>query len=199
MNKQTARILINLLEKSGVHFAKGLSNEEVITVQHHFNVKFPPDLRLFLQTALPISGKFINWRAGLSSTVKEKQIIERINWPLEGLLFDIENNEFWMADWGDKPDSVEQQKEIAEQHYRQWPKLIPIYSHRYIPSVPYEEGNPVLSVYQTDIIYYGNDLAAYFKNEFRLTLPEGIKPPDEPKKIDFWGYFLDGTIFRIGD
>ncbi len=46
------------------------------------------------------------------------------------------------------------------------PKLIPIYSHRYIPSSLNEIGNPVYSVHQTDIIYYGKDLWDYFNIAF---------------------------------
>lgn len=191
MNKETARILINLLEKQGIKFIKGLSDEEVTIIHHDFDIQFPPDLMLFLQTALPVSGKFINWRAGLSSTVKEMEIRDRINWPLEGMFFDIDNNGFWPSEWGNKPDDLQQQQEIAEYHYRQWPKLIPIYSHRYIPSMPNEDGNPVFSVYQTDIIYYGYDLASYFKNEFRLTLPADLTLPESPKLIDCWDYFLE--------
>ena len=41
------------------------------------------------------------------------------------------------------------------------PKLVPIAGHRFIPEAPHEEGNPVFSVHQTDIIYYGRDLAEY--------------------------------------
>lgn len=190
MDKKTVRILVNLLKNIGINFDKGLSDEEMITIQYDFNIQFPPDLRLFLQTALPISGQFINWRAGLSSIMKEEEITNRINWPLEGMLFDIDNNGFWIQEWGDKPDSLDQQKEIAEHHYKLWPKLIPVYSHRYIPSDPCEDGNPILSVYQTDIIYYGYDLADYFKNEFRLALPESIKLPESPKSIEHWDYFL---------
>jgi len=48
------------------------------------------------------------------------------------------------------------------------PPLVPIYGNRYISNEPLLAGNPVLSVWQTDIIYYGYDLASYF-NELRFT------------------------------
>jgi hypothetical protein len=47
------------------------------------------------------------------------------------------------------------------------PALVPVYKHRYLPTMPSESGNPVLSVVQTDIIYYGNDLLDWFDYEFR--------------------------------
>lgn len=43
--------------------------------------------------------------------------------------------------------------------------LIPVCGHRYLPAEPCSAGNPVLSVYQMDIIVYGRDLAAYFAAE----------------------------------
>src|SRR5262249_17955195 len=45
-------------------------------------------------------------------------------------------------------------------------KLIPLISHRYLPEEPHEAGNPVFSVYQSDVIYYGTDLIDYFEREF---------------------------------
>ena len=46
------------------------------------------------------------------------------------------------------------------------PMLIPIYSHRFLPGAPSPAGSPVFSVYQTDVIYCGSDLAAYVAAEF---------------------------------
>ncbi|GKX63574.1 hypothetical protein SOASR032_21430 [Pragia fontium] len=190
MNREQASVLVKLLAAKGVHFAKGLSDEEVIAIQCDFKILFPADLRLFLQTALPISNKFVNWREGLNSKSKEDEIQKRLNWPLEGMLFDIDANGFWLDEWGERPESFAQQKVIVEQHYQHWPKLIPVYSHRYIPSTPYEEGNPILSVYQTDIIYYGYDLADYFSREFSFILPTIFQVPEQPKAIAFWDNFL---------
>jgi hypothetical protein len=39
-----------------------------------------------------------------------------------------------------------------------WPRLVPVYSHRYAPAAPAPAGSPELSVHQTDIIYYGPNL-----------------------------------------
>jgi len=102
------------------------------------------------------------------------------------MLFDIENNAFWDENWGEKPEIFERQKEIATENFKKYPKLIPIYSNRYIPSKPHETGNPILSVHQMDIIYYGFDLATYFRNEFHLRLPDNFEIPQSPKYIEFW-------------
>lgn len=103
-------------------------------------------------------------------------------------MFDLQSNEFWINSWGDKPNTYEEKERIAKEKYLTFPKLIPIYSHRYIPSRPNEAGNPVFSVYQMDIIYYGYDLATYFANKFGFALTEEeFELLDEPKKeIEFW-------------
>ena len=29
-----------------------------------------------------------------------------LEWPVDGLLFDVENNGFWIEDWGDRPEAI---------------------------------------------------------------------------------------------
>jgi hypothetical protein len=84
-------------------------------------------------------------------------------------------------------DNLEKNLEIANRYFEDYPKLIPVYAHRYISSEPNEAGNPVYSVQQTDIIYYGYDLANYFANEFHFILPETFLIPEITKRaIRFW-------------
>jgi hypothetical protein len=68
------------------------------------------------------------------------------------------------------------------------PRLIPVYIHRFIPSEPPEAGNPVFSVHQSDIIIYGNDLAAYLSAEFGI--PNPSTSPEAPRAIRFWSEWL---------
>jgi hypothetical protein len=177
---------IEQLKAKKVIFEQGLSPSEIDLVEAKFGICFPPDLKLFLQTALPISKSFVNWRAGLHFANEEKEIISRIQWPWDGLLFDLENSGFWHPAWGEVPKTMECKIEIAKKHFHSYPKLVPIYSHRYIPCRPNEVDNPIFSVYQMDVIYYGNNLADYFSREFHLTLPSTAAVPHEPKYIEFW-------------
>ena len=180
------KLLIQLLKSRGIQFEKGFTNEELITVEANFDITFPPDLQTLLCLKLPVSKGFVNWRKALSSKEYEDEVFDKLNRPLEGMLFDIENNAFWDENWGEKPEIFERQKEIATENFKKYPKLIPIYSNRYIPSKPHETGNPILSVHQMDIIYYGFDLATYFRNEFHLRLPDNFEIPQNPKYIEFW-------------
>jgi hypothetical protein len=186
MNTETVKQIIAYLNTKDIIFEKGLSNEESNAITVMFGIVFPPDLLCFLQTALPISTGFVNWRAALNDKGERKRIKERLSWPLEGILFDVHNNVFWDNEWGRKPDDTESQIKTVTQHYKRYPTLVPIYSHRYIPAFPIEEGNPVFSVYQTDIVYYGYDIISYFCNEFQYKSLE-YTIPAAPKQIEFWG------------
>jgi hypothetical protein len=67
------------------------------------------------------------------------------------------------------------------------PRLIPLDGHRYLPETPHERGNPVFSVYQSDVIYYGADLADWVRREdlgWDVGIP--IDPARPPKEIPFW-------------
>ena len=183
---QTIEIIRKLKAKK-VKFEHGLSDEEVQQIENKFNLRFPPDLQYFLQKELPISNGFVNWRLGLQSKIEAMDIRKRIDWPFSGIVFDIEHNAFWMEEWGEKSNDLNKNIMVAEIYYETYPKMIPIYSHRYIPSEPYKTGNPVFSIYQTDIIYYGYDLAHYFAHEFRFELSDKFPIIDAPNHIDFWG------------
>ena len=101
--------------------------------------------------------------------------------------FDIEHNAFWMPEWGEKPENLAAAFEIARRAVSKAPFLIPICSHRYLPASPLERGNPIFSVHQTDIIYYGADLLDYLQNEFKFYFGrENMQFSKEPRWIDFW-------------
>lgn len=192
MTTEQIKHIIRLLTDKGVHFESGLTDDEVLQVETKFDINFPPDLKLFLQTALPTSDRFVNWRLGLKSKDETDKIIDRLGWPLEGMLFDLQSNDFWINSWGDKPNTYEEKERLAKEKYLTFPKLIPIYSHRYIPSRPNEEGNPVFSVHQMDIIFYGYDLATYYANEFSFELTDEFDMLDKPKReIEFWSKWVD--------
>lgn len=181
--------MIERLEGVGFRFAQGLADAEFLEIEKYFGFKFPPDLRDFLKCGVPVSQenrapsfpRRDDWRAHID------YIIDRLQWPYEGMCFDIEHNVFWMPGWGARPESTAEACAIAKQHIEQSPTLIPIYGHRYIPDQPHEAGNPVFSVYQTDIIYYGDTLWEYLENEFLI--PKSQVPNylgKNPKQIELW-------------
>jgi hypothetical protein len=162
-----------------VEFAPGLTDAETDRVENCFGFRFPPDLREFLQTALPHGPQFPDWRSG-----DEAALRDWLDLPLRGILFDIEHNGFWLEEWGARPVSLADALKVASELVAAAPRLIPIYSHRMMPDEPHLPGNPVFSVHQTDIICYGVDLEAYLLFEFDLDVPGEASASVRP--IRFW-------------
>lgn len=117
------------------HLEAGLSDSEIAGVEERFGFTFPPDLRALLQYALPIGPRFLNWRNDDSS-----DLISRLKVPLEGIWFDVEHNDFWVAEWGVKPADPVMRFQVVKGVVDAAPRLIPIYIHRFIPSEPAESG-----------------------------------------------------------
>ncbi|MDO7845103.1 hypothetical protein Q5H92_01955 [Hymenobacter sp. M29] len=189
MNQDHISYVIDCLKANGVQFDAGLTTVEVQQIEQTFSFCFPPDLRAFLQAALPTSKEFVPWRRGIRSMGIARKIIKRIHQPKNELLFDVREGTFWRPEWGSRPSDKEQREEIARQHLSGCPQLIPIYGHRYLPELPHEAGNPVFSVRGYDTIYYGYDLLTYFAHEFNLRYPLDSQPTKKPKHIEFWGDF----------
>lgn len=162
-----------------VAFDSGLTDAEVADVENRFALRFPPDLREFLQTAVPHGPQFPDWRSRDAAT-----LLDWLDQPRQGILFDVEHNGFWLEEWGPRRGSLGEALRVASELVMAAPRLIPIYSHRMMPDEPSLPGNPVFSVHQTDIIQYGFDLADYLRHEFGLP---GREPwPEQVRPIRFW-------------
>jgi hypothetical protein len=189
---------LGLLVSHGVVFKDGLSEKEMQQAERTFGFRFPPDLKALLRTAMPVGirkpdkNTFPNWRSG-----DHNHLRGRVDRPLEGLMPHIEQHGFWMDDWGPRPNLPAGALEVARQALRAAPKLIPLYEHRYLPADPLLAGNPVFSVWETDVIFYGCNLWDYFQNEFAPQAEwhqpaEGVSQAEwaaAHRKIRFWSNF----------
>ncbi|HLY22670.1 MAG TPA: DUF2167 domain-containing protein [bacterium] len=187
-----------------VKFERGLTDQELDDLERKFDFRFPPDLRLFLSLGLPVDTRMSKPRGRLSGWLNwrrasEAEIRERLNHPYEGICFDVKNG-IWLEAWGEKPPILEDRLGKIKQLMTEAPRLIPIYGHRYIPDRPHEEGNPIFSVWQTDIIHCGSDLEGYLENEFPYrfgislethTQTPSLKRP--AKAIEFWADIVDAN------
>jgi hypothetical protein len=172
--------LILLLDAANMPFDEGLTDAEVLHAERKYDLHFPPDLREFLQTVLPRGYPlYPDWRSG-----EEEWMRSMLRQPLDGILFDVEHNDFWLPEWGARPIRFGAARMIVEKYVNQAPRLIPIYTHRMMPDRPQQDGNPVFSVHQTDIVHYGFDLDDYLRHEFRL--PDRKPWPAEIHAIEFW-------------
>ena len=176
-----------VLRTAGVRIDAGMTEQEFLRVERSFGFRFPPDLRAFLAVGLPVSDSWVDWRDG-----DEAAIRERLGWPLEGMCFDIEHNAFWLDEWGRRPATLPEAFDVARRAVEDAPVLIPICSHRYMPAEPREAGNPVFSVYQTDIIHYGADLVDYLRNEFSYYFGRGeYAITGTPRHVGFWSRVVE--------
>ncbi|RDV12286.1 hypothetical protein DXK94_02905 [Arthrobacter sp. RT-1] len=173
---------IETLYEARIPLGPGLTNTEIADVEQQFDIRFSPDHVGLLSLATPIGPGWVDWLG------EPDGIQQRLNWPLEGALFDVEQNAFWPDEWGERPSETAAALQVAREQMRLVPTLIPIYSHRYLPGAPAPEGSPVFSVHQTDVIYFGSDLAAYFAAEF-------FRDPDlqtPTHRVDFWSDLAEG-------
>jgi len=174
--------LVGTLRDNGVEFEPGLTNAEIENAESRHGFRFPPDMRAFLQAGLPRGSDFPDWRDGDEATLRGW-----LDLPLRGVLFDIEHNGFWLDEWGPRPASLGESQRVASELVAAAPKLIPVFKHRMMPSEPHLAGNPVFSVHQTDIIYYGVDLRDYLIHEFLAREDVGVWPiPKTVRRVPFW-------------
>jgi hypothetical protein len=196
MDSQYLESVARYLRQQGIELGTGLTDAEVDGIERRCAFQFPPDLRAFLQHVYPlgrppgrsgeiiVGGPFPDWRNAPDDYPQQR--FEAI---LEGIFFDIEKNGFWHPKWGSKPANFEDACGVARQELANAPALIPIFSHRFMPNEPLLAGNPVFSVHQTDIIYYGYDLAHYFQHEFHVPLPQWAAAL--PRTIRVWSESLN--------
>jgi hypothetical protein len=70
--------------------------------------------------------------------------------------------------------------------------MVPIYGHRYLPAEPAAQDPPVFSIYQTDVIYYGDDLLDYVVHEFHAP-PLHPSLITESRRTPFWSDLAEGA------
>ena len=172
--------IVDAMRAVGVRFDPGLSDSERAEIEAYFGFHFPPDLAALLETALPVSHGFIDWRRGECAPIRDT-----LDWPFDGLCKDIEENGFWVPEWGEMPEVLGDRFRIAGARLAEAPTLIPICGFRFIPEQPHEVGNPVFSVYQGHVLCYGADLVTYLERELRCAI-NGRPSKETPKQIPFW-------------
>lgn len=192
----------------------GFTDSEIISFEEKWQFTFPEQYRIFLsQLGAPMSYSpmcrwieekndmglvdlptFFDWKKD------EKYIKNAIENVIEGLIFDIENNNLWRASWGEKPDSLDKQIAIFKDVFAKAPKLIPIQGNRYLLTVEIDGTYPILSVHQSDIIIYGYDFRKYLvldmSKELNLNHDNAYVNAVEKftremwEKIPFWGELI---------
>ena len=164
---------------------KGLSDEEIREIEERYEIVFPETLKIFYKNLLPVSEGFINWRDASSENVV--YIKSSIAYPIEEFKENAQDV-YWNDKWGEEPATADMIKDFVLRKMVDAPKLIPIYSHRYMP-MGVSDNPPVISVYGVDVIYYGKDLDEYIQIEFGEKNPSEIDYSNI-QKIPFWSEMM---------
>src|SRR4051794_37577350 len=162
----------------GTKWGAPLSDEELADAQKFLGIDFAPDYRLFLRIlhtttkrpkAIRYEGNagqsvevpgFYDWRTD------RDEIRKALDWAAEGVALDVERHGLWLSEWGEKPASSADQLRVLKKQVQESSPLIPVFGHRYLVADVPEPGNPVLSIWQGDVVVYGEDLRAYLLREF---------------------------------
>lgn len=158
---------------------EGLTGNELGRVEDVFGIRLNPDHRTLLTAGMPLGPRWPDWRHGDREALKE-WLAE----PVDGVLFDVEENGFWWHGWGERPQDMAQALAQARVGLKAAPSLVPIYGHRFCPSLPMP-GLPVFSVVQTDVAIYGQDVVDYLLREFSGA-PERPVTIGPVLEVPFW-------------
>jgi hypothetical protein len=161
-SRPSIRTAVEYLRSHRIVFEAGLTDAEITKVEEVCGCRLPPDFRVFLQTALPVTGGFPNWRSESENDLRHRYLDR----PARGILFDVEHNDFWPEVWGPRLANLADALAEAGRRLHQTPRLVPVRSHHFLPATPSAEGNPVFSVRQTDITCVGCDLTTYLMSLF---------------------------------
>ncbi len=172
------------LEHLGADGSTGLTNKQLAVVEDALGHELPFELGLLLVMGVPDDERWYDWRDDPAD-----QLAQWDAWVLEGIVFDIRENDFWSPTFGPRPDDLDERVAVAETAFSRLPRLFPIGGHRAMPvTVPHgfdsASGNPVLSVVQTDVIQYASDLADWLHKDFGVPLP--LWEPTGERRFPFW-------------
>lgn len=180
MNKD----ILAMLQTEGIELAEGLSEQEFQKINQEYGIEFPVELKEFYSNVLPISVGFYNWRDFSSDNINSIKKTMKI--PFDDI-YELANEVYWCDDWGEEPDE-EDKVSIIREKLKTAPKLIPIYLHRYMPIID-KINIPILSIRDTDIIYYGENIESYLEIEFGNKNQEDIDF-DQIEHVPFWSDLL---------
>lgn len=175
--RTSAAACVELLRSLGVALDAGLSETELGHLEAELGFSFGPEQRQLLRLALPVGTGWPDWRNG-----SRAELAERLSRPVSGVLFDVRHAGFWPDAWGPRPRRASERDAQARAHLAEAPRLVPLYSHRYLAADARYRPSPVFSVHQTDVIYYGADLPGYLRNEFA----DGWTPAEPAVRVPFW-------------
>lgn len=141
-----------------------MSEAELCRAEETFGLVFPRLLRDVLGLVHPVprpvfpqpglhqaSSRVPDWR--LRDVDRTRTLI---GIPADGVLFDVEENDFWWNAWGPRPDAIAERIAAAARELARVPLLVPLGGHLYVAAV---DDSPVFSLVQTRVGLYAVSFA----------------------------------------
>lgn len=162
----------------GVEVTRGLRPDEFVALEQRWGFRFAADHRAFLAGGLPVGQGWPDWRSADPLAVRNA-----LNWPVDGLLFDVEHNGYWRPEWPQRPDAIADALEVAYGALRRAPQLVPLHGTYYLPDASEDAGHPVLDVFRSAVRPVGADLVDWVERSFG----SGASSRCDPKAtVRFW-------------
>ncbi len=184
--------LFEKLREKGIEIAEGLTEAEIHKIEEIYDIRFPESLRKFYSIGVPFSedeNGFPQWSNFSDANIAK--IKERIQAPIDWLLLPVKKEDYWLPNWGKRPESDDEIIKHFTELTKKAPRLIPLYGHRYMPQLDGADDPPVISTVGRDIVYYGGSLQEYLRNEF---LNDGyITRNKNFKYIPFWSDIISAN------
>ena len=167
----------------------GLSDAELCRAEETFGLTFPPLLRAVLALVHPVPRPVFpqpgihqspssvpDWRL---RDVERTRIL--IDIPADGVLFDVEENDFWWNAWGPLPEAILERMAVAQREMARVPRLIPLIGHFYVAA---SDDSPVFSLIQTRVDLVAVSLADVGDDEARTAAVQSATWP--VGAVPFW-------------
>jgi hypothetical protein len=191
MNEQrVAEELAHWLARTGdCELEPGLTSAEIERAEGAFGLEMPPLWRRVLALvhakSLPKPPRgpdgvlrwvpYPDWR--LRDVAGTAELVRR---PVDGVLFDVEHNDFWWSDWGEKPSDPAGRLSVARELLERAPRLTPLRGNHYVGPT---DASPVFSINQTDLYVPALCLADLVHGRGQ----DGVAPENFPiGRVPFW-------------
>lgn len=163
----------------------GMSGAGIEALERELGFALPQDLKFLFRNVLHRTGGS-PW-ASLDRAAHD----EMTAWVLQGVEFDVEASNLWLNRWGEQPKTLAGALDIARRDFATWPRLLSLFGHRFLAVEPCLPDNPVFSVMQTDIVYYGANLAHYLVHELLGGDYWQHTHNQHPRRIEIWSDFAE--------
>lgn len=158
--------------------SKKLSDNDFLTIEKIYRIKLPIEFKVIYSNSNYLSEGLYDWGNFSRENVGMlKQLIKEAKNGVYRNINDIE----WNNEWGEEPSKIDERENIIKRKLSSAPDLIPIRGHCYIAALDVEK-SPVVSIVDTDIVYYSFDLKGYFSKQ---KIPKGT-PLSVLPYIPFW-------------